>query len=107
MSRSGWPHPAKFITTLGTALTEAFETVYHVPDSVTYSKTGMLFGANLVGAATDFMFRNGDLAELFTAYVRNCVVGDILLNHKYSFQTLMTSTDPIRSFSASPAHCAA
>lgn len=90
----GLAAPAKFITTLGTALTEAFETVYHVPDSVTYSKTGMLFGANLVGAATDFMFRNGDLAELFTAYVRNCVVGDILLNHKYSFQTLMTSTDP-------------
>lgn len=90
----GLAAPAKFITTLGTALTEAFETVYHVPDSVTYSKTGMLFGANLVGAATDFMFRNGDLAELFTDYVRNCVVGDILLNHKYSFQALMTSTDP-------------
>lgn len=90
----GLAAPAKFITTLGTALTEAFETVYHVPDSVTYSKTGMLFGANLVGTATDFMFRNGDLAELFTAYVRNCVVGDILLNHKYSFQVLMTSTDP-------------
>ncbi|MHA0935487.1 conjugal transfer mating-pair stabilization protein TraG, partial [Enterobacter hormaechei subsp. xiangfangensis] len=90
----GLAAPAKFITTLGTALTEAFETVFHVPDSVTYSKTGMLFGANLVGTATDFMFRNGDLAELFTAYVRNCVVGDILLNHKYSFQALMTSTDP-------------
>lgn len=90
----GLAAPAKFITGIGTALTEGFETVYHTPDSVTYSKTGMLFGANLVGSATDFMFRNGDLAELFTAYVRNCVVGDILLNHKYSFQELMNSTDP-------------
>ncbi len=71
----GLAAPAKFITGIGTALTEGFETVYHTPDSVTYSKTGMLFGANLVGSATDFMFRNGDLAELFTAYVRNCVVG--------------------------------
>ncbi|KAA6118258.1 conjugal transfer mating pair stabilization protein TraG [Candidatus Pantoea gossypiicola] len=90
----GLAAPAKFITGIGTALTEGFETVYHTPDSVTYSKTGMLFGASLVGTATDFMFRNGDLAELFTAYVRNCVVGDILLNHKYSFQELMNSTDP-------------
>lgn len=90
----GLAAPAMFITGIGTALTEGFETVFHTPDSVTYSKTGMLFGANLVGSATDFMFRNGDLAELFTAYVRNCVVGDILLNHKYSFQELMNSTDP-------------
>lgn len=86
--------PAKFITGIGTALTEGFEAVFHTPDSATYSKTGMLFGANLVGTATDFAFRNGDLAELFTAYVRNCVVGDMLLNHKYSFQELMNSEDP-------------
>lgn len=90
----GLAAPAKFITGIGTALTEGFEAVFHTPDSATYSKTGMLFGANLVGTATDFAFRNGDLAELFTAYVRNCVVGDILLNHKYSFQELMNSEDP-------------
>ncbi|KGT87934.1 conjugal transfer protein TraG [Erwinia typographi] len=98
----GLAAPAKFITGIGTALTEGFETVYHTPDSVTYSKTGMLFGANLVGTATDFMFRNGDLAELFTAYVRNCVVGDILLNHKYSFQELMSSTDPYSLIFSNP-----
>lgn len=90
----GLAAPAKFITGIGTALTEGFETVFHTPDSATYSKTGMLFGANLVGTATDFAFRNGDLAELFTAYVRNCVVGDMLLNHKYSLQELMNSEDP-------------
>ncbi|MGL5968137.1 MAG: conjugal transfer mating-pair stabilization protein TraG [Kluyvera sp.] len=90
----GLAAPAKFITGIGTALTEGFETVFHPPDSATYSKTGMLFGANLVGTATDFAFRNGDLAELFTAYVRNCVVGDMLLNHKYSFQELMNTEDP-------------
>jgi len=98
----GLAAPAKFITSIGTALTEGFETVYHTPDSVTYSKTGMLFGANLVGNATDFMFRNGDLAALFTDYVRNCVVGDILLNHKYSFQDLMTSTDPYSLIFSNP-----
>lgn len=94
--------PAKFITGIGTALTEGFETVFHTPDSATYSKTGMLFGANLVGTATDFAFRNGDLAELFTAYVRNCVVGDMLLNHKYSLQELMNSEDPYSLIFSNP-----
>jgi len=98
----GLAAPAKFITGIGTALTEGFETIYHTPDSVTYSKTGMLFGANLVGTTTDFMFRNGDLAELFSEYVRNCVVGDILLNHKYSFQELMNSTDPYSLIFSNP-----
>lgn len=90
----GLAAPAKFITSLGTALTEGFETVYHTPGAITYSKTGMLFGASLVATATDFQFRNGDLAALFTAYVNNCVVGDMLLNHKYTFQELMDSRDP-------------
>ena len=90
----GLAAPAKFITSIGTAMTEGFEAVFHTPDSVTYSKTGMLFGANLVGTATDFMFSNGDLADLFSEYVRNCVIGDIMLNHKYSFQELMDSSDP-------------
>ncbi|ELY5940676.1 conjugal transfer mating pair stabilization protein TraG [Cronobacter malonaticus] len=90
----GLAAPAKFITSIGTAMTEGFEAVFHTPDSVTYSKTGMLFGANLVGTATDFMFSNGDLADLFSEYVRNCVIGDIMLNHKYSFQELMDNSDP-------------
>ena len=98
----GLAAPAKFITGIGTALTEGFETVFHTPDSATYSKTGMLFGANLVGTATDFAFRNGDLAELFTAYVRNCVVGDMLLNHKYSLQELMNSEDPYSLIFSNP-----
>lgn len=86
--------PARFISTIGTALTEGMEAVFHTPDSLAYSKTGMLFGAKLVGSATDFMLADGDLADLFNSYVRNCVVGDIMLNHKYSLQTLMNSPDP-------------
>ncbi|MCT4709141.1 conjugal transfer mating pair stabilization protein TraG [Enterobacteriaceae bacterium H11S18] len=86
--------PAKLITGIGTAMTEGMEAVFHTPDAVTYSKTGMLYGANLVGSATDFVLADGDLAALFTDYVRNCVVGDIMLNHKYSMQELMNSTDP-------------
>lgn len=86
--------PARFITSIGTSLTEAYETVFHTPDALTYSKTGMLFGADLVGNVSDILSMDGDLAELMGLYTKNCVIGDILINHKYSFQELMNSRDP-------------
>ncbi|MEX6212076.1 conjugal transfer protein TraG N-terminal domain-containing protein [Providencia huaxiensis] len=90
----GLAAPAKFITSIGTGLTELYDMIFHTPDSLTYSKTGMLFGANLVGNLSDAMMVDGDLAELMGLYTKNCVIGDILINHKYSFQELMNSRDP-------------
>lgn len=90
----GLAAPAKFITSIGTGLTELYDMIFHTPDSLTYSKTGMLFGANLVGNLSDAMMVDGDLAELMGLYTKNCVIGDILINHKYSFQALMNSRDP-------------
>lgn len=86
--------PAKFITSIGTGVTESMEAVFHTVDSLAYSKTGMLFGSAMVADATDFTFKDGNIAELFTAYVRNCVVGDITLNNKYSLEGLMRHPKP-------------
>lgn len=86
--------PASFITSIGYALTQAYEGVFHRPDAVSYSKTGMLFGSELVKASTGFTFADGEIAGLFSDYVQNCVIGDIFLNHKYSMEDLMNSTDP-------------
>ncbi len=35
------------------------------PDSATYSKTGMLFGANWYAKSTDFLSRNPEITNLF------------------------------------------
>ena len=86
--------PASFITSIGYALTQSYEEVFHRPDAVSYSKTGMLFGSELVKASTGFTFADGEIAGLFSDYVQNCVIGDIFLNHKYSMEDLMNSTDP-------------
>jgi conjugal transfer mating pair stabilization protein TraG len=67
--------------------------IFSLPDSVTYSKTGMLFGSNLVAKSTDFLSQNPEITTLFSDYVQNCVMGDIFLNHKYSFEEL-NSPDP-------------
>lgn len=86
--------PASLTTTIGHALVQGYEMVFSQPDSVTYSKTGMLFGANLVARSTDFMSKNPEIATLFPDYVQNCVMGDIFLNGKYTLDELMNSTDP-------------
>lgn len=86
--------PATIITRIGYAMVLSYEMVFSQPDAVTYSKTGMLFGSSLVSRSTDFTAQNPELANLFADYVQNCVVGDMLLNHKYSFEELMHSEDP-------------
>lgn len=86
--------PATIITRIGYAMVLGYEMVFSQPDAVTYSKTGMLFGSSLVSRSTDFTAQNPELANLFADYVQNCVVGDMLLNYKYSFEELMHSEDP-------------
>lgn len=94
--------PFSLITGVGYGLTQAYEMVFTNPDAMTYSRTGMLFGASLVNASTDFASTNPEIAGLFSDYVQDCVVGDILLNHKYSMNELMNTTDPYSLIFSNP-----
>lgn len=94
--------PASLTTRAGNALIQSYEMVFALPDSVTYSKTGMLFGSNLVAKSTDFLSQNPQITTLFSDYVQNCVIGDIFLNHKYSFEELLNSPDPYTLIFANP-----
>lgn len=86
--------PASLSTRVGNALVQSYEMIFALPDSVTYSKTGMMFGGNLVAKSTDFVSQNPEITTLFSDYVQNCVIGDIFLNHKYTLEELMNSPDP-------------
>ena len=94
--------PASLTTRIGNALVQSFEMVMTLPDSAVYSKTGMLFGSNLVAKSTDFMSQNPEIVSVFSDYVQNCVIGDMLLNQKYSFEDLMHSTDPYTLIFSNP-----
>lgn len=48
------------------------------------------------------MSQNPEIVTLFSDYVQNCVIGDMLLNHKYSFEDLMHSTDPYTLIFSNP-----
>lgn len=90
----GLAMPLSLTTRIGHAMVAGYEMVFAQPDSATYSKTGMLFGANLIVKSTDFLSRNPEIINLFQDYVQNCVLGDIYLNHKYTLEDLMASSDP-------------
>ncbi|EKK3319721.1 conjugal transfer mating pair stabilization protein TraG [Salmonella enterica] len=94
--------PLSLTTRIGHAMVASYEMIFAQPDSVTYSKTGMLFGANLVTKSTDFLSRNPEITNLFQDYVQNCVMGDIYLNHKYSLEELMESADPYTLIFSNP-----
>ena len=94
--------PASLTTRIGNALVQSYEMIFALPDSVTYSKTGMLFGGNLVAKSTDFISQNPEITTLFSDYVQNCVMGDIFLNHKYSLEELLNSEDPYTIIFSNP-----
>lgn len=75
-------------------MAQVYDFVFARPDALTYSKTGMLFGAQLAAGSSDFRFSEPEIQRMFSDYIHNCVVGDIMLNNKYSIGDLMNSTDP-------------
>ncbi len=87
---------ASLFTNIGYALTQKYESLLirpgsDFPQTLTYSKTGMLFGAKLLEAAHSFHIINPDLKEDMNLFFRNCVVGDIAINRKYSVADIKRS----------------
>ncbi|EBJ4701067.1 conjugal transfer protein TraG [Salmonella enterica] len=91
---TGLAAPASVITRVGAGMAQAYDFIFARPDALTYSKTGMLFGAQLAAGSTDFRFSEPEIQRMFSDYVHNCVVGDIMLNNKYTVGELMNSSDP-------------
>jgi conjugal transfer mating pair stabilization protein TraG len=84
-----------FSTKVGFGIAEMYDQFFSVPDAVAYSKTGFLFGANLAKDSIYASLPNSKLTENLNNYVTNCVIGDIMLNHKYSLDELMDSTNTL------------
>lgn len=82
--------PLSLTTRIGHAMVASYEMIYTQPDSFTYSKTGMLFGAELVSKAPTFVPQSGN-RQSFSGLCAELCDGDIYLNHKYTLEELMAS----------------
>lgn len=87
---------------LGKVVTEQIEKNFSLPDNITYQKTGMLFGSNIMEKAKTFRITNRSFKENMRNFVGQCVKYDIMLNHKYSFDDLVNSNDIWSKVSSSP-----
>ncbi|WP_275555783.1 conjugal transfer mating-pair stabilization protein TraG [Mixta sp. Marseille-Q2659] len=90
---AGLAMPLSIITGVGYTLTTSYEDIFHFPDERAYTKTGMLFASKLLQDSFTIDSRNPVLAYNMGEYTKNCVVPDIMLNHKYSMQDVMESED--------------
>jgi TraG-like protein, N-terminal region. len=93
---------ASLTTSVGYKMITLYDSLMARPDSVTYSKTGMLFGSQIVAETSDFTTQNPELAQMLPNYVENCVIGDILLNGKYTVNQLLNSSDPLALITSNP-----
>ncbi len=84
---------ASLFTTIGYGLTQQYESLLSEPDSLVYSKTGLLFGSHLMQSSLGFHIVNPELKSDMDAYFRQCVVGDIAINRKYSVSDLKQSNE--------------
>lgn len=93
---------ASVTSRLGKVVTEQIEKNFSLPDNMTYQKTGMLFGSNIMEKAKTFRITNRSFKENMRNFVGQCVKYDIMLNHKYSFDDLVNSNDIWSKVSSSP-----
>lgn len=85
--------PAHLITAFGYGFSSGIEVVFSMPDEEQYHKTGMLFGSNLFRLSLASQLDDPQIMNDMNNFVRSCVVGDILINKKYTFKDLLNSTD--------------
>ena len=95
---------ASITSRLGKAITEVVEQNFQLPDNknMTYQKTGMLFGSNIMEKARTFRITNQQFKENMRNFVGQCVKYDIMLNHKYTFDDLRNTNNIWNLISGNP-----
>ena len=88
-------------------MSRAFETVFTLPNDLQYTSNGLLFGSNLLRAASQFEITDSRLAGNVSEFMQQCVFYDILtgfytwgdiVNEPNLWGMLQGSANPGRSF---------
>ncbi|PAV09737.1 hypothetical protein CBG25_02785 [Arsenophonus sp. ENCA] len=89
----GLATPLWLLTGIGHSAAIFYDDFFHLPESVAYSKTGLMFGQKLMQESLAFHSHSPEINANFSEYVKNCVIPDIQLNHKYSLSQLLNTRD--------------
>lgn len=98
---------ASMASTAGDWMSRAFETVFTLPNDLQYTTNGLLFGSNMLRAASQFEITDARLAGNVSEFMQQCVFYDILtgfytwgdiVNEPDLWNMLRTTANPARSF---------
>lgn len=85
--------PAHYMGLLMSGLTESVETIMALPDDERFGRTGMMFGSRLYRLSEQSSLRTVVAQGIWNDFFNNCIVGDIEINHKYTWEGLLGSAD--------------
>lgn len=83
----GLAYVLSVLTTIEYQLTRAMETVFHVPDDVSYNQTGMMMASDMVRKAASFKIQDVDFSSNIKSFIQQCIQYDIL-HGKYTVNEL-------------------
>ncbi|MCG9727494.1 conjugal transfer protein TraG N-terminal domain-containing protein [Vibrio brasiliensis] len=85
--------PTWFFSTLMVGVTESVETIFTTTRDQRYGRTGMLFGSEMFQLSRKASLRDIRQRHVWDDFFRNCIVGDIEINKKYSWNQLFNAPD--------------
>lgn len=85
--------PTWFFSTVQMGVTETVETIFNTTDNRRYGRTGMLFGSELYKLSRQADIKDIELRKQWSDFFKNCLVGDVELNGKYSWDELFSAPD--------------
>ena len=83
---------ASFTSQIADYLTTSAETVFGLPDGMSYADNGFVYGSRLVAAAQSLRINDPEFAANLDEHFQQCVFYDVLLG-KYSMEALANARD--------------
>ncbi|TKF92374.1 conjugal transfer protein TraG N-terminal domain-containing protein, partial [Vibrio sp. F13] len=74
-------------------MAEGVEGIFTTSDDERYGRTGMLFGSELYQLSRQSRINELALQKLWRDYFHNCMIGDVRINGKYTWDELFAEPD--------------
>lgn len=89
----GLAYMASLSSRFGVNITKAFEKNFSVVDDVQYTKTGMVFGAKLVGDMLKLTITDSRFQQNLNHYIERCITNIATIGYKYDWSKLKEQPD--------------
>ena len=80
--------PASLISEVMVGIAQGLDNVFHLPDDLNYSSTGMLYGDKIMESSLNPTPIPHALQQDVDSFYRQCILPDIEINQKYTFEQL-------------------